>query len=109
MKEHKTIDMAAFDEIKKRWLADEADDVENAIYLLWDETDWMEDTAYLAATQYTAMQARIEKLAEYPERLQKAITELEALNPHTFMEGSRIDGKIQGVKLALGYFEEMTR
>jgi hypothetical protein len=55
------------------------------------------------------MQARIEKLTEYPERLQKAITELEALKPGTFTEGSRIAGKIEGVKLALSYFEEMTR
>ena len=62
-----------------------------------------------AAAELSAMQARIEKLAEYPERLQKAITELEALHPHTSAEGSRILAKIEGVKLALGYFEEMTR
>ncbi len=62
-----------------------------------------------AAVLLTAMQARIEKLTEYPERLQKAITELEALNPRTFTEGSRILGKIEGVKLALGYFEEINR
>ena len=58
----------------------------------------------------TAMQARIEKLTEYPERLQKAITELEAMvSSPAFTEKARILAKIEGVKLALGYFEEMTR
>ena len=57
-----------------------------------------------------AMQARIEKLTEYPERLQKAITELEAMvaSP-AFTEKARILGKIEGLKLALGYFEEMNK
>ena len=71
--------MAAFDEIKKRWLADEADDVETAIYLLWNETDWMEDNAYLAATQYTAMQARIEKLETENAVMYAAILEASEL------------------------------
>lgn len=57
-----------------------------------------------------AMQARIEKLTEYPARLQKAITELEAMAASpAFTEKTRILGKIEGVKLALSYFEEMTR
>ncbi len=64
-----------------------------------------------AIEHLAAMQARIEKLTEYPERLQKAITELEALITPTLSRSQqeRIAGKIEGVKLALGYFEEMTR
>lgn len=59
----------------------------------------------------TAMQAQIEKLNEYPERLQKAIIELEILQKNTLSiaQKNRIISKIEGVKLALGYFEETTR
>ena len=63
-----------------------------------------------AEREVAAIQARIEKLAEYTERLRKAITELEALlNSPAFTEKARILGKIEGVKLALGYFEEMNK
>ena len=67
--------------------------------------------AIQAADELAAMQARIEKLAEYPERLQKAIIELRALISPTLSrsEQERIAGKIDGVKIALYYFEEMTR
>ena len=63
-----------------------------------------------AERELAAMQARIEKLTEYPERLQKAITELEAMAASpAFTEKARIFAKIEGVKLALSYFEEMSR
>lgn len=64
-----------------------------------------------AERELEAMQARIEKLEEYPERLQKAITELRALiSPAlSLSEQNRIAGKIDGVKIALSYFEKMTR
>ncbi len=86
-----------------------------------DEITWLEDIIQFgirneyggceeAAAELEAMQARIEKLTEYPERLQKAITELEKFPTSIFTESAeRIRGKIEGVKLALGYFEEMTR
>jgi len=60
-----------------------------------------------------AMQAQIEKQAEYPECLRKAITELEKLKlsspDFTQAERVRMAGKIEGLKLALGYFEEMNK
>jgi len=85
-----------------------------AILLYGDEQSAsLEDLldAERAAAEFAAMQARIEKLTEYPERLQKAITELKALITPTLSRSQqeRIAGKIEGVKLALGYFEEMTR
>ena len=84
-----------------------------AILLYGDEqSSSIEDLldAERAAAELAAMQARIEKLTEYPERLQKAITELESMAASpAFTEKVRILGKIEGVKLALGYFEEMTR
>lgn len=64
----------------------------------------------LANLELAEMQARIEKLTEYPARLQNAITELEAMAASpAFTEKARILGKIEGVKLALSYFEEMTK
>lgn len=89
-------------------------------YLQWNQNGRPKDPrndkaghdAIQAAAELAALNAWIEKLAEYPERLQKAITELEAMNHRTLKDydkGSRIAGKIEGLKLALGYFEEMTR
>lgn len=62
-------------------------------------------------SELAALNARIEKLAEYPERLQKAITELRALITPTLSrsEQYRIAGKIDGIKIALSYFEETSR
>ena len=67
----------------------------------------MQDTILEGRRIYATMQARI---TEYPARLQNAITELEAMAASpAFTEKARILAKIEGVKLALSYFEEMTR
>ena len=90
-------------------------------YIQWNQNGRPKDPrndkaghdAIQAAAELTAMQARFEKQAEYPECLRKAITELEKLKlsspDFTQAERVRMAGKIEGLKLALGYFEEMNK
>ena len=90
-------------------------------YIQWNQNGRPKDPrndkaghdAIQAAAELTAMQARFEKQAEYPECLRKAITELEKLKlsspDFTQAERARMAGKIEGLKLALGYFEEMNK
>ena len=95
--------MNELDKLQKKW-----DKLETRMTTL--ECAVLKSRSVNAADQLAAMQARIEKLTEYPARLQKAIIELEAMaSSPAFTEKARILIKIEGVKLALSYFEEMTK